>query len=57
MLVLETKIDDSFPQGQFVIDGFSALYRLDHSCLCGGLKLFVREDIPSDLLTIKEKPI
>ena len=24
LLVSETKVDDSFPQGQFVIDGFSA---------------------------------
>ena len=57
LLVSETKIDDSFPQGQFVIDGFSALYRLGRNCLGGGLMLFVREDIPSNLLTIEEKPI
>ena len=57
MLVSETKIDDSFPQGQFVIDGFSAPYRLDRNCLGGGLMLFVRDDIPSNLLTIEEKPI
>ena len=42
---------------QFVIDGFSASYRLDRNCLGGGLMLFVREDIPSNLLTIEEKPI
>ena len=57
MLASETKIDDSFPQGQFVIDGFSAPYRLDRNYLGGGLMLFVRDDIPSNLLTIKEKPI
>ena len=57
LLVSETKIDDSFPQGQFVIDGFSAPYRLDRNCLGGGLMLFVRDDIPSNLLTIEEKPI
>ena len=56
LLVSETKIDDSFPQGQFVIDGFSAPYRLDRNCLGGGL-LFARDDIPSNLLTIEEKPI
>ena len=56
MLVLETKIDDSFPQGQFVIDGFSSSYRLDHNCLGGGLMLFVRENIPSNVLIIEEKP-
>ena len=57
MLVSETKIDDSFPQGQFVIDGFSAPYRLDSNCLDGGLMLFVRDDIPSNLLKIEEKPV
>ena len=56
LLVSEIKIDDSFLQGQFVIDGFSAPYRLDHNCFCGGLILFVREDIPSNLL-IDKKPI
>ena len=53
LLVLEIKIDDNFPQGQFVIDGFSALYKLDRNCLSGSLMLFVREDIPSNLLTIE----
>ena len=53
LLVSETKIDDNFPQGQFVIDGFSALYKLDRNCLNGSLMLFVREDIPSNLLTIE----
>ena len=49
LLVSETKIDDSFLQGQFVIDEFSAPYRLGHNCLVGGLMLFVKEDFPSVL--------
>ena len=57
LLMSETKIDDSFPKGQFLIDGFSAPYRLDRSCQGGGLMLFVREDTPSNLLTSEEKPI
>ena len=57
LLVLETKTGDSFPQGQSVIDGFSAPYRLDCNCLGGGLMLFVREDIPSNLLKTEEKQI
>ena len=31
LLISETKIDDSFPVGQFIIDGFSSPYRLDHN--------------------------
>ena len=59
LLVSETKIDDSFPQGRFIIvkDGFSAPCRLDPNCLDGALMLLVREDIPSNLLTIEEKPV
>ena len=57
LLVSETKIDDSFPQSQFVIDGFSAPYRLHRNCLGGDLMFFLRDDIPSNLLTIEEKPI
>ena len=54
LLVSETKIDDSFPQGQFVVNGFSAPYRSDCNCLGGGLMLFVRQDMTSNLLTIEE---
>ena len=53
----ETKIDDSFPVGQFIIDGFSPPYRLNRNCHGGGLMLFVRKDIFSNLLVIEEKPI
>ena len=57
MLVSGTKIDDDFPQDQFVIDGFRAPHRLDQNCLGGGLILLLREDILSNLLTIEAKPI
>ena len=45
LLVSETKSDDRFPQGQFVIDCFSAPYSLHCNYLDGGLMLFLREDI------------
>ena len=57
LLVSKTKIDGNIPQGQCVIDDFSAPYRLARNCLGGGLMLFVREDVPSNLLTIEEKPV
>ena len=57
LLISETKINDSFPVGQFIIDGFSPPYRLDRNCHGGGLILFVRKDIPSNLLVIEKKPI
>ena len=44
LLVSETKIDDRFTQGQFAIDGFSVVSKLDCNFLGGRQMLFVRED-------------
>ena len=49
------KIDDSFHVGNFVVEGFSTLHRLDSDNNDGGIMLYVREDIPSNLLVTKEK--
>ena len=38
-------------QNQFILEGFIPPYRLDRTMHGGGLMLFVREDIPSKLLT------
>ena len=57
LLVSQTKIDDSFPVGNFLIDGFSTPYRLDRNSNGGGLMLFVREDISSNLVEAEAKPI
>ena len=54
---METKTDDSCLKGQSFTDGFSAPYRLDCDCFSGGLRFFVREDIPCNLLTNEEKPV
>ena len=51
----ETIIDDSFPVGNFVINGFSTPYRLDRDSSGGDIMLYVREDIPSNLLATDEK--
>ena len=49
-LISETKIDESFPSAQFLLDGFSRPYRLDRSANGGGILLYVRNDISSCLL-------
>ena len=54
LLISETKIDDNFPFGQFIIDGFILPYRLDRNCHGGSFMLFVRSDIPSNLLVIEK---
>ena len=53
----ETKLDNSFPEGQFLIPGYSSPYLLDRICRGGGIMLYVRDDIPSKLLSIENKRI
>ena len=50
LVVIETKLDDSFPTAQFYIDGYSAPYRLDRNRHGGGILIYVREDISSKQL-------
>ena len=50
LLISETKLDDTFPLNQFILEGFTPPYSLDRTMHGGGLMLFVREDIPSKLL-------
>ena len=47
MLISETKIDGSFPNSIFTIDGFTRPYRKDRTNMGGGINLHVRYDIPS----------
>ena len=51
----ETKIDDSFPVGNFITEGFSSPYRLDCDSNGGGIMLYVREYIRSNLLATEKK--
>ena len=55
LMVSKTKIDDSFPVANFVIHAFSTPYPLDHNSNGGGIMLYVREDIPSNLLATDKK--
>ena len=56
-MISGTKIDESFPKGNFLIGGFSTPYRLDRESKGGGIMLFVRAEIPSNLLALEEKSI
>ena len=51
LLISETKIDESFPSVQFLLDGFFRSYRLNSCANGGGTLLYVRDDISSCLLT------
>ena len=56
LMISQSKIDDSFPVGQFLIEWFCTLYRLDRNAKGGGILLYVREDIPSNLITVDINP-
>ena len=56
-MISETKIDNKFPKGNFLIEGFSTRYRLDCDTKGRGIMLYVRADIPSNLLAFEDKPI
>ena len=51
LVLIETKIDDTFPTSQFLIEGYSKPYRLDRNRYGGGILIFIRDDIPSKLLS------
>ena len=50
LMISETKIDDSFPLTQFLIEGFTTPYRLDRNGSGGGILVYIRDDIPSKLI-------
>ena len=53
LMISETKLDPSFPTGQFHIHGFSEPYRFDRNSSGGGILLYICKDIPSKLILTK----
>ena len=56
LMITETKLDDSFPTMQFNIEGYHT-FRLDRNEYGGGILLYVRDDIPSKFIPIKNSTI
>ena len=50
LMISETKLDPSFPNGHFHIHGFSEPYRFDRNGNGGEILLYIHEDIPSKLI-------
>ena len=57
LMVSETKLDNSSPEGQFLIEGYRKPYRIDRNCHRGGILLYVRADISSKLLPTELLPM
>lgn len=47
LVVIETKLDDTFETANFILDGFSEPFRRDRDSHGGGVLIYVRNDIPS----------
>ena len=53
-MISETKVDESFPSNHFLLDGYSVPFRFDRNGNGGGILLYIREDIPSKLLSMNK---
>ena len=54
-MISKTKLDSSFPNGQFQIDGYSEPYRLDRNGNGGVMLVFTRQDTPTKLIDSQRK--
>ena len=57
LMTSETKVDDSFPHGQFFLDGFGAPFCLNGNRNGMGITLFIRNDIPAKVVSADDRPI
>ena len=55
LMISETKLDSSFPNGQFQIHGYSEPYRFDRNGNSGGILVFIREDMSTKLIDSQMK--
>ena len=53
-MISETKLDESFPPSQFLLDSYIVPSRFDRSGNGSGILLYIRKDIPSKLLSMNK---
>ena len=41
LVITETKLDDSFPNSQFLMKGFAEPFSLDRNRNCGGVMIYI----------------
>ena len=52
-MISDTKLDKTFPEGQFLMDGFTPPYRMAKNTNGCGIALYVRENAPSRQILFK----
>ena len=56
LIIQETKLDDTFPNGQFLLSGFLPPFRKDRNSHGGGVMVYIRENIPAKIINCKHLP-
>ena len=56
-MISKTKVENSFPNGQFFLDGFGTPFRLDRNRNGGDIMLFIRNEIPAKVVSKDDRPI
>ena len=56
-MISETKVDGSFPDGQFFLDGFGTPFHLNQNRNGGGIVLSIRNDISAKVVSRDDRPI
>ena len=57
LMISETKVDDSFPDSQFFLDGFETRFRLNRNRNGGGIMLYIRNYISAKVVSTDDRPI
>ena len=56
-LISKTKVGDTFPNGQFFLDGFGTPFCLDRISYGGDIMIFIRNAIPAKVVSTDDRPI
>ena len=57
MIIVETKLDNSYPTSQFFMHGYSKPFRMNRDKHGGGILVYIREDIPCKILENHNLPV
>ena len=55
-MISETKIDEAFPETQFLIESYTKPFSRDRDLQGGGLLIYVREEIPCKVIKLQNLP-
>ena len=55
-MISEIKIDESFPETQFLIESYTKPFRRDRDTQGGGLLIYARDEIPCKVIKLQNQP-